>query len=362
MLFYRLTLQQILTNIMTDMKKLNFILFFSTAIAFLSGCLTSTESYLNLSYQAVESMASKQKTHFCIVLIDSSVNIEQYKERIENAHIKQSTLWNFVDISLPSNIWYTHLIGSNKTPFTLVFNADGKLQNIVYGISKYAIHSIKSSIDSIGDIFLQDFGLFENSILTKSDSLHETLNDIIDVKKEYPNLSSDTYDLLVRTIHSMEHPYNTFLKIYYDKEIAQVSSQNLLLKEWVKKYSVPPFSIIYQEPLSKVTSILQNEEEIQMLLQPTAENYSCSLVDTLHFSVKAINLGTDTIHIQSIEPSCNCVVLSNVHWNRDIRPHQFVEYDFIFIPEEKGIVYREITFISDTNIPASSVGITIQVN
>lgn len=342
------------------MKKLRFTLLLSITVL-LSGCFTDTEGYSNLSFPTAIDMAAKDKKHFCIVLVDSTCDIKQYKDKVSRADISHPVIWNYVNIGLRNNLWYTYLIGSNKTPFTLVFNAEGNLQNIVYGISQYAIKSIKFSIDSIGTNPLQDFGFIENSLLRMSQNCHDILTQIIHISMKYPHLSENNYRQLTTSIHKQRYPYNTFLKIYYDKEITKTSNDNSVLKNWIMEYGRPPYSTIYYGLISKITSILSEEEGSQLILQPTSENYDCLLNDSLHFSIKAINLSADTIHIQSIEPSCYCVKLLDNNWSKHILPKQSVEYHFLFIPDKEESVYREISFLSNANIPIGNVGITIHV-
>lgn len=264
---------------------LTFIL--ATLLCVLTSCYHTWDNvYFNIDYPEIKEQAKTRKQPFCIVLTDSTYNSKLYFQKIKQTQDK--AIWNFINTELPQNHWYQHLIGSQKRPFTLVFNKEGKLVNIVYGVSHYAIQSVESSITTPQNISYLFFGFASNSTLT------------------------------------------------INKDIAKELNAAITLREYTSK------------------------EPNKLKLRMSQSTYYCLSQDTILIHIEAINDSPRDIQISSIEPSCSCILIPK-DFQRNISPWQHTDYTFKISTQEKGRIYREISFLSNADLPESWIGFNIIV-
>ena len=81
---------------------------------------------------------------------------------------------------------------------------------------------------------------------------------------------------------------------------------------------------------------------------------SCKVRQPAHFSLLLTNRGKLPLTIYDIDPGCDCVELLSE--KRFILPSEAsMEVKFVFTPETKGDVYREITLLSNAVNPVEMV-------
>ena len=87
-------------------------------------------------FEKMKEEAGQKGKKFCIVLTDSS-DIKEYRNTVVLAmkHNNQA-IWDFINTDNPDNRWYEWLLGTWNSPYTLIFDKNGKLENIVFSISE----------------------------------------------------------------------------------------------------------------------------------------------------------------------------------------------------------------------------------
>lgn len=340
-------------------NKKQYIIHFVLGLFLVNGC-TSHQNEKNIfqdfEYQQIKEIASSSGKYFCIILVDSTFNISSYKKKISSAESTQYTIWNFVNIQTSQHSWYKYLLGSEKTPFTLVFNPNGKLRNIVYGISKYAFESIESSLRPISQkTCYEHFGFLENSAIPISpQKINSFFDRMIKIKSSSNNNEKSYYDSLTTSIKDLEYPYNLYLKINYERRHLHNDSSILHAKELLNKYGNTYYASIFKSLFldinEQINQCVNITNKLQISVSPSS--YNCHINDTLKIKVQATNNTQSAIEIRKIEPSCNCITQTGT-FSMAIPPKQIVEYEFYLIPEEKGEIYREIYFHTNSDLPVA---------
>ena len=104
-------------------------------------CVISCHAPVNVlrnevSFKHIKEEASLNGSGYCIVLVDDDYDIQYYKSKIIDKNEGNPCLWNFVNVDRPENYWYKWLLGTWKSPFTIIFDNDGQIENIVFGTSE----------------------------------------------------------------------------------------------------------------------------------------------------------------------------------------------------------------------------------
>ncbi len=75
----------------------------------------------------------------------------------------------------------------------------------------------------------------------------------------------------------------------------------------------------------------------------------CELNKSTPFTLTLKNTGKSPLSIRNVTTSCTCVKLSSEMQKRQktLQPDVSMNVDFVFTPDVRGDVFREITFFSD---------------
>lgn len=340
-------------------SKKQFTIYLLLGFFLVNGCnlhQSEINTFQNLEYQQIRDIALSIDKEFCIILVDSTFDISSYKDKICNAEIAQCAIWNFVNVDINQNSWYKYLLGTLKTPFTLVFSPDGELNNITYGVSKYAIESIKNSLQSISqEISYKHFGFLENSvIIIKPQDISRFFDRIIKIKSNSDDYDNSYYDSINASIKDLEYPYNLYLKINYEKRFLHNDSCIIHAKELLSKYGNTYYANVFKPIFVDIHKLISKDCDIRdrLKLSVSPNIYYCNINDTLQINVQITNNTQSIVEIDKIEPSCNCITQVGT-FPKTIPPKQAVEYKFNLIPEEEGEIYREIYFHTNSDLPVA---------
>lgn len=339
-----------------------------TCIAFLSGCFPSEKEkniFYEMSYQQITEESQSRQKGFCLILTDSNFDCNKYQKKIISTELKDKVLWNFVNTDKESNHWYKYLLGSEKTPFTMVFNDKGKLINIVFGVSSFSYCSIASAISTCSpeEIRYKNFGFAENSVLaTDNLDINTFLNDLIQIHQDQSNAASLKCEKIKESIKEQEYPYNLFLQIQHSLSFMPKDSVNHLAERLIRKYTNAYYSPTFK-PLLTTTKIILNQDKNEPLHLKVQipDNHTFCIGDNIQITVKASNLTQDSLRLIRIEPSCNCITMKDAPW-RVLPPSSTTEYNFQMKAEETGELYREIYFETDTDIPLTVADFKLFIN
>lgn len=325
----------------------------------MNGCTMYQDKQIifqDLTYTQIHDIASYSEKPFCIVLFDSTFNLSSYKDRMKDYQIVDHAIWNFANTDTNQNLWYKFLFGTEKTPFTLVFNQNGTLKNIVYGISQYAFKSIRASLTSMSkENRYIHFGFLENSIINIiPQNINSFFNNLIKIESDFNNCKRPNYDSIIASINELEYPYNLYLRIKYEDRYQNKNSSIVHAKELLNKYSNSNYAGVFSPLLMSINkSINRNiSNKDEFYISTSLNKYNCHLNDTISIKVLVTNNTNSTVEIKKFEPSCNCIVQTKAS-PMTIPPKQIVNYEFYFITEDKGEIYREIYFYTNRDLPVA---------
>lgn len=333
------------------MKKLIAFFAFISTLTFFYSCKETKKVYqFNLSIAETTKIASKTNKDFCIVLIKDSIQIVKYKHAIKNNGLDQFYIFNFIDIDIPANNWYQYLIGSIQTPFTLVFK-DKKCRNIVFGISKYAIQSIKNTKDDITQN--DNFGFLENSIFHLSSNACALIQQVL----EYTSDSLYNQNILNSSLTQFTYPYNLFLKFQYHHLAHVKDSIDYYCFKLLSEFQNPEYNYIYNKLFEKVKKL--NNLTNPLSFKTDQVHYSCKKDSTINLYVTVRNDTSIPLKITRVESSCECLTIN--YPAHIIEPNTSKVYNSSFSSNETGTHYREIFFYSDAEVPINIIGFNITV-
>ena len=295
------------------------------------GMVSACNTYKNcigyeIPYGRMKEAARLDDKQFCIVLTDSN-SVEKYKNTIiAGMEDCGRTLWSFINIDNPDNNWYKWLLGVWNSPFTLIFDKNGQLENIVFGISEYARMSIESTVSPHNEdegIRHKNFGFRANSAIPESimnvnEFIESHLQLIADTTETYYGkyLKADSLAMI------SEYPFSEYLKLYYGS---------------------------HQSPLEIETHIAKGPYRVG---------------DEANITVSVTNYGHENITIEKIETTCGCIktIPAGRHFRKTIRQNETVNYRFSMELEYSGTIYHEIYFYFHTGNAASLATAGIELN
>ena len=341
---------------------------FLTACVFM--CVISCHAPVNVlrnevSFKHIKEEASLNGSGYCIVLVDDDYDIQYYKSKIIDKNEGNPCLWNFVNVDRPENYWYKWLLGTWKSPFTIIFDNDGQIENIVFGTSEYACKSIESAISSRGKgIIYKNFGFARNSdipdcIENADEFIYNHLQLISDTACTY----CEKYLKADSLAHISGYPFSSYLKLCYGRHIFSKNSIAKMACGFIDKYIGATYSkITYSSLIQRVSEDFLTENSqtlIDTKVRIAKKHYRIG--DEVPITVTITNNGEDDISIEKIETTCSCIkmVPENRNYRRIIRPHETINYLFSMELESSGKVYHEIYFYTNSPAPLATAAVKV---
>lgn len=316
-------------------------------------CSSSFQENYSTTYEELMSHAIDQNSKFCIVLIDEKFQIDKYVNKVIINPYKNRALWTFIDVNNKANEWFKFLLGTSKTPFTLIFNENGKLENVTYGISKYACISIWNSLSTKESTnTFKNFGFLENSVIdSNTTNITEQLNNIIRIRNDSDLTDEERLCLLNSLIKNIDYPYSHYLKILALFNQSKKDSLNMMINSFIHNYSNSFYISIYAPLFEQLNNLKDKSVNCSELkIQTWLNNTQYQVSDTIKIEVCLSNKTTENIIINRIEPSCNCIKIADQK-NTVISPNKSHTFKFYMIADEIGSIYREIYFYTNTCVP-----------
>ena len=317
-----------------------------------------------MPYEQMREEAMQEGKKSCIILIDSS-DMKEYTNTVIHA-MKHSdnVLWNFIDINSIDNYWYKWLLGTFKSPFTLIFDKDGQIENIVFGTSEYACTSIESTISPCSEgIIRKNFGFDKNSvipdrILSANDFIESHMQLIADTSETYYGkyLKADSLAMI------SGYPFSEYLKLYYGSHVFSRDSIANMANCFIKRYLRSSYTnMIYSSLIQTISKmfLLENAQS-PLKVETHIAKGPYHIGDTIKIVISITNTSDTEITIKQILTSCNCIESENNHI-LSIMPHETLNYIFNMNIYQTGRIYQEINFITDSCMPLVTGHINIFV-
>lgn len=337
------------------------------------GMVSACNTYKNcigyeIPYGRMKEAARLDDKQFCIVLTDSN-SVEKYKNTIiAGMEDCGRTLWSFINIDNPDNRWYEWLLGTWNSPYTLIFDKNGKLENIVFGISEYACISIESTISPHnGGIPHRNFGFRKNSAIPESimnvnEFIESHLQLIADTTETYYGkyIKADSLAMI------SEYPFSEYLKLYYGSHVFSKDSIARMAHGFIERYLHSSYPKMTYSSLIQTISkmfLLENGKS-PLKLETHIEKGPYHIGDEANITVSVTNNGHENITIEKIETTCGCIktIPAGRHFRKTIRRNETVNYRFSMELEYSGTIYHEIYFYFHTGNAASLATARIEVN
>ena len=258
-------------------------------------------------FEKMKEEAGQKGKKFCIVLTDSS-DIKEYRNTVVLAmkHNNQA-IWDFINTDNPDNRWYEWLLGTWNSPYTLIFDKNGKLENIVFGISEYACISIESTISPHnGGIPHRNFGFRKNSAIPESimnvnEFIESHLQLIADTTETYYGkyLKADSLAMI------SEYPFSEYLKLYYGSHVFSKDSIARMAHGFIERYLHSSYPKMTYSSLIQTISkmfLLENGKS-PLMLETHIEKGPYHIGDEANITVSVTNNGHENITIEKIETS-----------------------------------------------------------
>ncbi len=321
-------------------------------------------------FEKMKEEAGQKGKKFCIVLTDSS-NIKEYRNTVILAmkHDNQA-IWDFINTDNPDNRWYEWLLGTWNSPYTLIFDKNGKLENIVFGISEYARMSIESTVSPHNEdegIRHRNFGFRKNSAIPESimnvnEFIESHLQLIADTTETYYGkyIKADSLAMI------SEYPFSEYLKLHYGSHVFSKDSIAKMAHGFIERYLHSSYPKMTYSSLIQTISkmfLLENAES-PLKLETHIAKGPYHIGDEANITVSVTNYGHENITIEKIETTCGCIktIPAGRHFRKTIRRNETVNYRFSMELEYSGTIYHEIYFYFHTDNAASLATAGIELN
>lgn len=340
-----------------------FILFL---ICDLSTSCKKTENHIltNCDFAKVKAIASEKKLPFCIVFNDSlSLISSEYIGVIKTYQTPiNSAIYNFVNINLENNKWYTKLFSPQIYPVTCVFSPLGQLIDLIPGSSKESFAYIAKVINTMCPC--AEFHYNQQYDKDKAEIINFT-NRAIAIK-----LKVDSGHYIAAEIDSLfqaaKNPYILYLKLQNQLQFNKISEA----KETAKKlllFDSAQYLFEYYDEFMEANQLLDSTYNYKTapLIESVSDKIElseCYLNHKYNLDINIINKGEKPLKISDILTSCSCIKLISAT-NHIVNSGKSLILKIEFTPDTTGKLFREIYIASnsiDTPIYVVSINATVQ--
>lgn len=336
------------------------------AIIGLIGCNSGkTSIYENESFNNIHSIAEIQNKPFCIILIDDS-NSNLSKEYViqlneKYKYLSDKSIFNLSDINNVENEWYIKWLNPVSIPLTCVFYPDGKLIDLIPGVSKETFLYIEEAIRKNKTTefhWPNRFGMDKKRVLPLLNNLLQQKNYIDE--GEY---SSSELDLL---IDSLNYPYSHYIKL-----LGELLEQDTIESQQVAQSLIgletPSYLELYKNEFITAKKVLNptfniNEEPNIRVDSTSITLVNCKQDEVTPFEISIYNDGDKPLKISKIHLSCTCLEQQKYGEEIIIKPKEVFPIKFYFTPDTEGEIYRDIFITSNAiNMPILHISIIANV-
>ncbi len=348
--------KKIFTNKTQTMKKLLCIVFIC-----LFGCMNKDfVIYKNKSFKDIHSLAEINKSPFCIILIDSMGDLsKEYIFQLEKnyKHLFDKAVFNITDINHIENEWYVKWLSPVSIPLTCVFSSDGRLVDLIPGVSKETFLYTEEAITKVEST---DFH-WPNRFKTNKKNVLPLLDNLLQ-QKRYIDEGLYSPLELNQLADSLNYPYSSYLKLLgelmeRDTIGAQQTAQSLIELE------TPASLELYKDEFITAKKVLNPNFDVSKEPNIRVDSTNIYLTNCkqdvkMPFEVLVYNDGDKPLKISKIHTSCSCVEQHKYNEDIVIKSKGSFPVKFYFTPDRKGKILRDI-FITSNAINMSILHITV---
>ncbi len=312
--------------------------------------------------QMVEQTRQEGRERFIIVMSSPDCPpCADYVENMRHKTNKQSfgkAIVNVVDASLPENKWISHWLCSSAFPTTVVFSADGKLEAVISGSTGAAMECIGKTMK--GDSKCADY-LYQKHYPVNGNHI-ALLNELLECKKGIDK-GEDMSETLDRIMQRTNYPYPTYLKALNEdkqgrRDEAVLHAQKML--EYDKIYYYYVYDDLYRQTKYIINPDYTPQEDGMLVMAEEIILDECKVGEPRRVAIRVENTGKFPTWIRDINTSCTCVELLSPKQHR-LEPGESIDVDVEFTGENKGEVYREVMFFSNSSEPLKRVALRAKV-
>lgn len=315
--------------------------------------------YSNCDLTKIAEVSSTKKMPYCVVLIDStSFSIDNYLQIIKTyTTLHTDVVFNFININLDKNKWYSKILSPQIYPITCIFNKDSNLYELIPGNSKESILYLEKAIKTeavcedfhYNQLYRQDKILFINYI-----------NNILKVKSKIYN-SEDIIKDINFLLCKKEHPYLLYLKLQNQIHFNKINEAKETAQKFLTYDTVQNLIDYYDERIiaNQILDSTYNIKNAPLItsVSKEIELSNCIINRTYVLSINISNIGKRDLKISDILTSCSCVEIKCPK-KFIIRPNKSINLNVHFSAEVLGDISREI-YIASNSISTPIYLITI---
>ena len=323
--------------------------------------------HYNLSLEEAQTLAEQEDKPFCMLLLSNACPPCKHFLQLLNGKMKSLThkgIFNVVNTTEPENQWYQQWICSGATPTTCVFSSSGKLTAVISGSNEMALNCLSETLS--GNTACAEYVYSSPLIKSRKPTMViESLNKSLQWKNKIDAKEDIDVSEMNKDLRRLNYPFNLYLKMMYEynqgnNEVARVAAENLL------NLNDPFYMRLYSDLFFKARKVIDPDFSEENAPKLTPENNKialegCKKGEAKPFIVSFKNTGKTELQILQIQKSCTCL---SFHGDEtySIPPDGSLSLKFEFLPEEKGKVAREITFISNAINHTERIDIIANVN
>ncbi len=302
-----------------------------------------------VDFPSMVERAGKNKKYFCIVLQkDSCIACDIYMSKLltqDKAIFLSADFYN-VNISLKENSWYEELFCPIGVPYTLIFSPNGNFLTSVPGAADTCVKCIRDILDS--NNLICSAGLNSDSnYLNKARGMNFTLEAKLLIDRD-----KDATVELDSSFYYLRYPYNYYLKTLLEKQKGNIEESQyyarMLLAFKDRQYLIKHRNIRYE--MKKMIDTTYNSES-EPIIKLKSNNIILGEIKqgtSRNFSIDIKNVGKDTLVIESLILSCDCITVDE-NYPKKIPAKDSIKVNLRFTPMYgyDGELQQNIVIISN---------------
>lgn len=345
---------------------IRFFLLFGFVLLVMVTCTSNKQEcniYHNNDFDEIATIANDANLPFCVVLIDSTrFTADEYINMIKvYKTLSVRTIYNFINVRLSENKWYSKLLSPQIYPVTCVFNTTGQLIDLVPGNSKESMLYIDKAINT-GQPCLE-FHYNQKYDQDKIEIIHY-INSAVELKSKIYE-SEDVVAKIDSLLHVKEHPYLLYLKLQKQVLFNKKTEARKTAEELLSFDSVQDLLDYYDELLiaNQLLDSTYNTKTAPLIssISNNIELPNCKINHTYNLNIEIINEGKKPLKISDILTSCSCVELKSDK-KHIVNSRQSLILKAVFTPDVIGNVSRKVYIASNSlNTPIYTISINANV-
>lgn len=297
--------------------------------------------YYNNSIEMSLKNAHELNKKLCVLIIDNIKISEEYLESLQDEDLH--AIFNVIDINEVQNKWYQKWLCPYDYPVACIFH-NNDLISIISGFSYESIYEVKSTLKNPRKqrkiFFPNRFGMEEQDIVTLMD---EVLKCKLNLDR-----NKNITKRIEKVINILDYPFSAYLKIKNEENLNRYVEE--LCKEF-RKFRNFYNLLVYKEEFQYIEKLISHDYDNVSMPKLTIVSNSfnmdnCKLGEEYHFDIMIKNTGKSSLSLLRVMTSCSCLRFDG-YSNFTLYPNEEITLPFIFKPDSKGDIYREISILSD---------------